>query len=377
MDTHSPSQAWPQERDLVQQLESIHDIVRARYPTVDRVAFALYDQDTELLKTFVSSNSDDVALRGHEAPLREVPSLLELARSGGHRVVDDIPGTFRTGSLHTEWLKARGYLSSYTTPIFDGQALAGFLFYDSKQAAAFTAEVCGFLDDFSRIIAKLYLLQRQVVEGIIATVHVAVGLAGMRDIETREHLHRMAHYSKLIARHLMVSHDLSDEFVEYMLLFAPLHDIGKVGVPDSILLKPGSLSPQEWDVMKNHVRIGMDIIDQICDEMSLADSLSSRMMRNIVGQHHERCDGTGYPRGLHGDEISLEARIVAVADMFDALCTHRPYKPAWPMDRVTAELRSEAALGRLDAECVDALLSNLDELLDIQQRFADPSQLNS
>lgn len=361
----------------MQQLESIHDIVRARYPTVDRVAFALYDQDTELLKTFVSSNSDDVALRGHEAPLSEVPSLLELARSGGHRVVDDIPGTFRAGSLHTEWLKARGYLSSYTTPIYDGQALAGFLFYDSRQAAAFTAEVCAFLDDFSSIIAKLYLLQRQVVEGIIATVHVAVGLAGMRDIETREHLHRMAHYSKLIARHLMSSHDLSDEFVEYVLLFAPLHDIGKVGVPDSILLKPGSLSPQEWDIMKNHVPIGMGIIDQICDEMSLADSLSSRMMRNIVGQHHERCDGSGYPRGLRGDEISLEARIVAVADMFDALSTHRPYKPAWPMNKVTTELRSEAALGRLDAECVDALLSNLDELLDIQQRFADPSQLSS
>ncbi len=372
MDTASYGPAWSPAPDLAAELAAIHALIRARHASIDRVAFALHDPDTDILKTFVSSNSDEVALRGYEVALHSVPSLLRLSRSATRRVVDDIDEAFPGTATHTAWLKARGYRSSYTTPVFDGQQFVGFLFYDSKEQAVFAPEVCEFLDGFSQIVAHLFLLQRKVVEGIIGTVQVAIGLAKVRDIETGAHLQRIAHYSKLVARALARGHDLSDEFVEYVMQFAPLHDIGKVGIPDHILRKPGRLDDEEWRVMRNHVDIGLSIIDQICDRAGLQDSLASRIMRNIVGAHHERGDGSGYPRRLREHEIPLEARIVAVADVYDALTHRRPYKPAWAAPDVEAEMRREAAAGRLDAQCVAALLAEPERLREISELYADP-----
>ena len=358
--------------DLGRQLGEIHALIRSRYDFVDRVALALYDPGTDLLKTFVSSNADEVALVGYQIELARVPSLAELAAQRRHRVVDDIALQFGSASTHSAWLHDRGYRASYTVPVFDGATLAAFLFFDSKRAACFTPEVATFLDGFSDIVAQLYLLRRRLVDGIIGTVQVAVGLAKVRDLETGEHLERIAHYSRLMARALAPRHGLGDEYVEYVYLFAPLHDIGKVGIPDRILQKPDTLDAQEWAVMRTHVAIGERIIATIAAEVDLGDSMALRIMRNIVAAHHERCDGSGYPRGLRGDDIALEARIVAVADVFDALTNRRPYKQPWSDSAVWREMFAEAAAQRLDGECVDALFAAQDALRLIRTRFAEP-----
>lgn len=186
--------------------------------------------------------------------------------------------------------------------------------------------------------------------------------AEFRDPETGAHIQRMSHYSAMIARRL----GLADEFVDALLLAAPMHDVGKLGIPDTILLKPGRLTTEEFEVMKRHSLIGHDILKGSSSEVL---QLGAR----IALTHHEKFDGSGYPHGSVGDAIPLEGRIVAVADVFDALTSSRPYKPAWTFERAVDLLR-EGRGSHFDPGCVDAFLSRWDEVLDIHTRFLDESE---
>lgn len=148
-----------------------------------------------------------------------------------------------------------------------------------------------------------------------------------------------------------------------MLMAAPMHDVGKLGIPDDILLKAGKLTENEFAIMKRHPRIGYDI---------LKDSSSSilRLGATIALSHHEKLDGSGYPQGLSGEAIPLAGRIVAVADVFDALTSARPYKPAWRFSRAIALLRAGCG-SHFDRRCVDAFLHRWNEVLAIHARFRD------
>jgi len=368
---HVLNRAEIEKAGLGERMRSLHGILRARFPFIGRIALALYDPGTDLLKTFASSNEDGLSLQRHEATLASVPSLMALRETGLPRVVDDIPDTFRNGSVHTNWLTSHQYRSSYTLPIFRGTELSAFLFFDSTERAAFTPPVRGVLDQFADIISQLYLLRLSAVHHLIGAVDIATGLARIRDVETGRHLERMAKYARLIARSVAERYELSDEVVEYLHLFAPLHDIGKVGIPDAILLKPGKLDADEWKHMQQHVRIGEELIDHIVSDLGLQGDAAATIMRDVVAGHHERGDGSGYPRGLRLADIPVAARIVAVADMYDALSSARPYKRPWDEARCAEELRSQAARGLVDGACVEALLGADDARREIRERFAD------
>lgn len=183
--------------------------------------------------------------------------------------------------------------------------------------------------------------------------------AEYRDEETGNHILRMSHISALIARNLGWS---SDE-CELMLNASPMHDIGKIGIPDNILLKAGKLEPDEWETMKAHTTIGARMLDGgHCDLLKLA--------RTIALTHHEKWDGTGYPNGLKGEAIPLAGRIAAVADTFDALTSERPYKRAWTTEKAKALIVENAGV-QFDPELVSHFLVCLPEIIAIRDRFSE------
>ncbi len=183
--------------------------------------------------------------------------------------------------------------------------------------------------------------------------------AEYRDPETGAHILRMAHYSELIAKAL----GLSKAEQELLLEAAPMHDIGKVGIADNILLKPGRLTPEEFEVMKQHAVYGHEILKGSQSRVLQAGA-------EIARDHHEKFDGSGYPNGLAGADIPIFSRIVAVADVFDALTSERPYKKAWTLERASEHIKASSGT-HFDPQCVDAFFSNWDAVLEIRQRFTD------
>jgi response regulator RpfG family c-di-GMP phosphodiesterase len=183
--------------------------------------------------------------------------------------------------------------------------------------------------------------------------------AEYRDPETGAHILRMAHYSELIARGL----GLSEADRQLLLEAAPMHDIGKVGITDSILLKPGRLTPDEFEVMKHQAQIGHEILKD-------SSSLVLQTGAAIALGHHEKFDGSGYPQGLAGAAIPIFSRIVAVADVFDALTSERPYKKAWSLEQAAEFLKTQSG-SHFDPLCVDTFFIHWPQVLEIRRRFKD------
>ena len=180
-----------------------------------------------------------------------------------------------------------------------------------------------------------------------------------RSHEAGNHVRRMSQVCHLLAQ----ASGMSEDETAVLMHAAPMHDIGKIATPDSVLLKPGKLDEDEWEIMKQHPNVGLSILDGSSRPILKAAAV-------IAHQHHEKFDGTGYPQGLKGHDIHLYARIVAVADVFDALCHKRCYKEAWPIEQVTGHLR-EVAGRHLDPKFVELLIANIDKAVDINRRWPD------
>ena len=197
-----------------------------------------------------------------------------------------------------------------------------------------------------------------------------------RDPETKEHLIRMGKYSEQLARTLSHSNnEITHQFIHRIRLYAPFHDIGKYRIPDNVLFSTGSFTKEERAIMNNHTLYGEEMVN---DVVALSHHSSMCMdeiqfIKNIVRHHHERFDGRGLPDGLSQDAIPLEARIVTLADVFDALMSKRAYKHAWSLNDVMAYI--EAHTGSMfDPECVSALKQNLEHFMSIREQYNDEIQ---
>lgn len=361
-----------QNLSLGKKLESIHSALKERFPFIDRVAAAIYDAKTDTLKTFLHSSGADRPLANYQAKVSEAKSLKEILDKGRPRVVNDL-GIFNAGThRHTRRIAEQGYQSSYTMPMYDQGSFFGFLFFNSYQRNAFTEEVLPQIDPFGHLIALTIIHDVAAIQTLLATVKTARDMAHARDHETGSHLDRMSRYARAIARRLAHKYDFSDEHIENIFVFSPLHDIGKIAIPDEILLKPGALDESEREVMKTHTVKGRELIDRMLTNFNLGNMQHIEILRNIAEFHHEAIDGSGYPAGRQADEIPIESRIVAVADIFDALTSRRPYKPAWTNEEAFETLQALSGI-KLDADCVEALVQSCKEIEEIQQHFQENS----
>ena len=369
VELQDPYGAMGKPMHFIERLEHLYRVLCEQFEGIHRFAIALYNPDDDLLSTFIYESDDGSPLLGYAVHLTDVPSLQRLSARASVRVVPDMR-CFRSEavSVHTRALLEQGFRSSFTMPLIQDNQLQGFLFLNSLRLNYFDHTKLPYCNLWGHLVGQQLAREQEAVSRMQALVYFATDVSGRRSVETDSHVRRMAAYARLIARDLQQQWQLSDAFIEYLALFAPLHDIGKIAISDSILHKPGPLTEEEFSLMKRHVTIGRDIVDQAIRHFALGDMEHSEILKNIVQYHHEKLNGSGY-LGCRGDEIPLEARIIAVADILDALLNQRSYKDAWPMDRVLDVMQQMTANDELDRACVDAVIRHQSQVDIIQQRY--------
>lgn len=211
------------------------------------------------------------------------------------------------------------------------------------------------------------------------TIHAMASLAETRDTDTGNHIRRTQNYVKLLAeklrKHPRFSHFLDDDkIIELLFKSAPLHDIGKVGIPDQILLKPGRFDSNEFEIMKRHAELGRNVIQQAENELGI-EMPFLKIAKEIAYSHQEKWDGSGYPEGLSGDDIPISARLMAVADVYDALISRRVYKEGMSHEKA-AEIMLQGKSRHFDPDVIDAFLALQEEFAEIASKYADMSNLD-
>lgn len=355
---------------LEKKIISAHHVIQGKFPYISRISVALYDPETRILKTYLDSSGENKPLINYQTPLDNAPSLKEILAKGRPRVVNNLV-TFEKGTrTHTQRIKSQGYAASYTKPIFHAGEFVGFLFFNSLESNVFTEKVLNTLDIYGHLIALMIINELSTLKVMGAALKTTSNITHRRDPETGSHIDRMSRYSRLIAESLADQYDLDDVYIEHIFMFSPLHDIGKIAIPDNILLKPGSLDEAERSIMNTHTSKGREMIDDIVSAFGFDGITHIAILRNIAEFHHEAVNGSGYPAGKVCDEIPLEARIVAVADVFDALTSRRPYKDAWSNEKAFDTLKQLAG-EKLDIDCVNALIENQEKVRLIQKQFKE------
>ena len=355
---------------LKEKLACTHEAIKQYFSFLARIAITIYDPATTLLKSYIDSSDHPGPWQHCEAHLEQLPSLKEVLDKGSPRVINNMVTFENKEHGYFKRLGREGYAASYTMPFFDNGVFSGFIFFNSDRTDVFTDDVLHELDIIGHMISLLVINEMEAVHALTAAVKTSEHITHVRDTETGSHLDRMSRYSRLIAVRLADKYNLDDSYIEHILSFSTLHDIGKVGIPDSILLKPGKLTREETEMMRTHARRGREIIDDLISNFGLGHFDYVSVLRNIAEYHHEAINGSGYPDGKKGIQIPLEARIVAVADVFDALTSDRSYKKAWSNDKAFAMLRKMAG-EKLDRDCVDAIISSRREVEEVQDQFKE------
>jgi two-component system, response regulator RpfG len=335
-----------------------------------RLSIALYDTDSDALHTYEMRDVGAAGLDHYAARLSDVPSLAFAKKGKGLRVVEDLASFASVNSVHNAAILAMGYRASYACAVKDDDQLIGIVFVNSTEPGYFTPERQRKIAPYVHMVSLLVKLKTSQQRAVLAALVAAQEVGAYHDTDTANHLRRMAHFARLIADGVAAKYRLTDAFVDRLFRFAPMHDIGKVGIADAILLKPGKLTAEEFATIKTHSRIGAEIVAKIVACLGLGNMPGRSILENVVHLHHERLDGSGYPLGLAGDAIPIEAQIVAVADVFDALTSRRPYKEPWPVEKAVDELLRMSP-HQLNPDCVAALIAVLPQARGIVESFAD------
>lgn len=332
--------------------------------TPDRRQVALERLYSESPSSLRENDHFEFALGAPEAALAK----------GNALAVDDLDAfsSDKSPAFLSAKLARDGKRSALFVPLKQGGGGEAVLVFASSQAGAYTPEHVEFLTNLAAQIA--HILEKTIVmEGlIVAAVEGLAKLAESRDPETGDHLVRMSLYSAILAEELGKDgahrERITPAYVRDVFRFAPMHDIGKVGIRDDILLKPGRLDPDERTEMERHPVIGGQVLRRSEEQMNALGHSIFQIGIEIAEGHHEKFDGSGYPDGLEGEAIPLAARIIAVADVLDALTSKRPYKEAWPMGKALETIANDAGK-HFDPAVVAALHRALPRVMEIYERL--------
>ena len=334
------------------------------------------DRGDKAIKIAASDNPPDLILLDIMMPEMDGYEVCRVLKSS--ETTRGIPVIFLAAKMTLEDAQkglAAGAVDYLIKPIFSSLLLARVA---AQIALKANADWRRMRDEFLR--DKNDYLEQQVTRRtheVMAVLDVTIlamtSLAETRDSDTGNHIRRTQHYVQALARHLKThvrfANELSDAAIDVLFKAAPLHDIGKVGIPDRILLKPAQLTPEEFEIMKTHTTLGCDAIEQAEQIVGTrVDFL--RVAKEIALSHQEKWDGSGYPQGLAGDDIPLSARLMAVADVYDALISERVYKAAMPHDRAVGVV-FQGRGAHFDPDMVDAFIEIQSEFQAIAQRFSD------
>jgi HD-GYP domain-containing protein (c-di-GMP phosphodiesterase class II) len=346
---------------LTPKLKLIHALIRHRFKFVDRIAVAVFDPYANRLKTYVSSNSKEDPLERYEFPLIRARSLLESLVKGP-RVINDLSVFSEGRHEHTRRIYESGFQASYTVPLLHDQAFQGFIFLNSFQKNCFTEEVVEELDVYCYLIRGAVEQDLGSVSILDSALQLAAVLLESQATEPQARRGRMTRITRLVTEQLVAAGKCSfdEESIERIARFAAFHDIGKLAVPEAVLMKPERLTPQDFAIVIGHTEKGLEIVDSILKCFHLESAPGIQMLRNIVLSHHEKIDGSGYPHRLAGKKIPMEARIVTVADMYDALTSDRPHRFPLSSEEAFEVIQKQAE--KLDPDCVAALVHVRDRL---------------
>lgn len=357
---------------ITDKIKLIRQQLNLKYDVVDRISVVIYHEERNTLQTYAVDEQRDCSFSNYEVSFEQCQSLMNIAKEQTARIVNNM-SVFSNNKKHTDQIEMAGYQSSFTMPLFYNGKLLGFFFANSTQKNAISAELIDALSYISVVISFILHQDLNDINTLKSTIESMKLISQYRDPETGEHLQRMAYYSLLIARKVAYKYQLCDGFIEHLFMYAPLHDIGKLMVPDAILLKPGKLTENEFAQMKRHPNQGKELVEKLINIYQLQNMPFIEVLKNIIYCHHEQLDGGGYPQGLKGKDIPIEAKIVTVADIFDALTSNRPYKEAWTNDQAFEELYNISG-SKIEFEFVHALDNSRADIEEIQQLFKDEYQ---
>lgn len=343
------------ERDIHTVLNLLSDTVR-EILDCERCSIFIHDQKNNELWTTVAHGVDEIRIPSDQGVAGRAAKTKEI------QIVLDAYNDFRFNPAVD---KKTGYLTKniLTVPLLNSSSeVIGVFQALNKAEGIFSntdAELLILVGNYASVTlenAVLYKKLRDMQNKLIFKISNA---AEFRDVETHKHTIRVGLYCAMMAE-LM---GMDTEEVEMIKMTAPMHDAGKIGIPDAILHKPGKLDEEEFTIMKNHASIGYDILYDDEDP-------TLQMAARIAREHHEKWDGTGYPLGIKGEDISLEARMTAIADVFDALTSKRPYKDPWPMEKAL-DLIKENTGKHFDPTLATLFIDNFDRVLEIHNANKD------
>lgn len=345
------------------------------YLSFERIGFATIENDYFLADISLSTIDNIKLNRGFKIKRESSDSLMSLINNKEIRIINDLEKHFEKNpkSESTNLILKEGYLSSITAPLYKSNGkIIGILFFSSVKRNNYSEidkyKISSITEIVSSIFEKNMLIEDLITNSALTFVKLVEG----KDPETSNHLDRMAQYSKIIAKYLSYEEKYKDKidyfYMDNLCKFAPLHDIGKVGIPDSILLKPGKLTDEEFQIMKEHPKIGAKVLNYYQNNLKKYDIDTFKIAVKITISHHEKWDGTGYPNGLKGEKIPLVGRITAVADVFDALSSKRIYKEAMSFDKSVSIIK-EMSGTHFDPEVVEAFIKALSEIEKIYQEL--------